>query len=94
MPGDFFCRQKPTPTSVTAAEKVSYEISDGRNAVSDGINRVSDVKKYTEKTRQEKTREEKTRAEQTRQEKTRGNERGARLKMLMMDDDGGIENFL
>ena len=73
MPGDFFCRQKPTPTSVTAAEKVSYEISDGRNAVSDGINRVSDVK--STQRRLDKRRLEKRRLEQSRQDKRRQEEK-------------------
>ena len=73
MPGDFFCRSKSSLDSVTAAERVSIEIIDGRNAVSDRTNCVSDVR--STQRRQDKRRQDKRRLEQTRQEKTR--EKGA-----------------
>ena len=75
MPGDFFCRRKPAPNSVTVAEKVSYEISDVRNAISDGTNRVSDVK--STQRRLDKRRLEKRRLEQSRQDKRRQEEKSA-----------------
>ena len=72
MPGDFFCRSKSSLDSVTAAEKVSIEIIDGRNSVSDGTNCVSDVKNTQR--RLDKRRLEKRRLEQSRQDKRRQEE--------------------
>ena len=75
---------------ISAAEKIPDEIIDGRNSVSDGTNRVSDVRstqRRQDKRRQDKRRLEKRRLEQSRQDKRRQEE------MSAVRDEDGIKIF-